>query len=132
MVDEIIWEKDYTPEKTSTWSSDGRYEYVHKKYYMKCYFKRGGNKKETRHKYLCDESDETIDHYDHSYTDTKEEKTGRYNEYHSSNYYFLRRYILDDVTFRQYEFKKYKRTITVLDNGKKIYGDWWLDDQYYK
>ena len=97
MVDEIIWEKDYTPEKTSTWSSDGRYEYVHKKYYMKCYFKRGGNKKETRHKYLCDESDETIDHYDHSYTD-----------------------------------KKYKRTITVLDNGKKIYGDWWLDDQYYK
>ena len=21
---------------------------------MKCYFKRGGNKKETRHKYLCD------------------------------------------------------------------------------
>ena len=64
MVDEIIWEKDYTPEKTSTWSSDGRYEYVHKKYYIKCYFKRGGNKKETRHKYLCDESNETIDHYD--------------------------------------------------------------------
>ena len=132
MVDEIIWEKDYTPEKTSTWSSDGRYEYVHKKYYMKCYFKRGGNKKETRHKYLCDESNETIDHYDHSYTDTKEEKTGRYNEYHSSNFPILKFYILGDATFRQYEFKKYKRTITVLDNGKKIYGNWQFDDQYYK
>ena len=71
MVDEIIWEKDYTPEIARKWSSDGRYEYVHKKYYIKCYFKIGGNKKETRHKYLCDESDETIDHYDHSDTDIK-------------------------------------------------------------
>ena len=74
MVDEIIWEKDYTPEIARTWSSDGRYEYVHKKYYIKCYFKRGGNKKETRHKYLCDESNETIDHYDYSYINTKVEE----------------------------------------------------------
>ena len=59
-INEIILEKDYTPEIARKWSSDGRYEYVHKKYYIKCYFKIGGNKKETRHKYLCDESDETI------------------------------------------------------------------------
>ena len=134
MVDEIIWEKDYTPEETRTWSSNGRYEYVHKKYYKKCYFKRGGIKKETRHKYLCDECDEKIDHYKYSYTDTKEEKTDRYVERQCPKYLLFKFgiWINSDVCFRQYEYKKYKRTITVLDTGKKIYGDWEFEDQYYK
>ena len=131
-INEIIWEKDYTPEIARKWSSDGRYEYVHKKYYIKCYFKIGGNKKETRHKYLCDESDETIDHYDHSDTDIKEEKTGKYIEHHSYEYFLFKDWKFNNQYYREYEFKKYKRTVNVLDNGKKIYGNWQFDDQYYK
>ena len=83
MVEEIIWKKDYTPEKSSSWSSNGRYEYVNKKYYKKCYFKINGVEKETRHKYLYEETDEKIDHYVRSYTDRKEEKTGDYIDNHS-------------------------------------------------
>ena len=114
MVEEIIWKKDYTPEKSSSWSSNGRYEYVNKKYYKKCYFKINGVEKETRHKYLYEETDDKIDHYDYSYTDTKEEKTGDYINNHSYTYFL------------------FKRNVIVLDNGKRIYGDWEYDGYEYR
>lgn len=132
MVDEIIWEKDYNPEKSSTWSSDGRYEYVHKKYYKKCYFSRNGKKELTGHKYLDSESEEKIDHYDYSYEDSKEEKTGNYISHHNYKYFILKAWNWDNNYYNEYEYKRYKRRVIVLDTGKKIYGDWWFDEKYYK
>ena len=132
MVEEIIWRKDYTPEKSSSWSSNGRYEYVNKKYYKKCYFKINGVEKETRHKYLYEETNDKIDHYDYSYTDTKEEKTGDYIDNHSYTYFLFKDWNWNNRHSYEYKYNKYKRNVIVLDNGKRIYGDWEYDGYEYK
>lgn len=128
MTEKVIWECDYSnPEKTSTWSSDGRYEYVKKKFYMTCYYKdKNGNKTKKSYKYFDHEKNDEIDHLERTYTDTKTEKTGRWND----NYkYFL---FWDWDHKYSYQYKKYERTVKVFDYGKKIYGDWYEVDTFWK
>jgi hypothetical protein len=132
MIERVEWECDYSnPEKTSFFSSDERYEWVTKKYYKKCYYYINGSKKGTSYKYhYKTENVPRIDHFSYSYTDTKEEKTGRY-KWQDHYKYFLWFDFDHNVTY-SYEYKKYERTVTVLDNGKKIYGNWDYVKSYYK
>ena len=91
-----------------------------------------GKKELTGHKYLDSESEEKIDHYDYSYEDSKEEKTGNYISHHNYKYFILKAWNWDNNYYNEYEYKRYKRRVIVLDTGKKIYGDWWFDEKYYK
>lgn len=132
MIKAVTWECDYSnPEKISSFSSDGRFETITKYYYIKCYYYIEGNKKETNYKYFSHSDKEgPIDHLSYSYTDTKEEKTGKYIQSHHYKYFLW--FDWDHDYSYSYQYYKYKREVMVLDNGKKIYGDWCYDSSYYK
>ena len=132
MNEKVIWECDYSnPEKESSWSSNGRYEYVTKKYYITCYYEdKNGNKTKKSYKYFDHENNETIDHLKRTYKEYKTEKTGRYVEHDRYKYFLI--WDWDHKYSYDYEYEKYEREIKLLDNGKKIVGNWYLVDTYWK
>ena len=59
----------------SSWSLDGRYEYVTKRYYITCsYEDKNGNKTKKSYKYFEHKKNKTIDHLKRKYTESKTEK----------------------------------------------------------
>ena len=77
-------------------------------------------------------SNDKIDHYDYSYTEYKEEKTGDYIDNHSYTYFLFKDWNWNHRHSYEYKYNKYKRNVIVLDNGKRIYGDWEYDKYEYK
>ena len=102
-----------------------------KRYYITCYYEdKNGNKTKKSYKYFDHENNETIDHLKRTYKEYKTEKTGRYVEHERYKYFLI--WDWDHKYSYDYEYEKYEREIKLLDNGKKIVGNWYLVDTYWK